>query len=68
MAWGLVNGVLGIGILPTILALVSINNEIAKVKNRKYAEYAKEEIKKFIYTYFICLVFLILIGLTIRAM
>lgn len=45
-AWGVINGILGIGILPTIIAYVSINNEIAKIKDKRYAKYAKEEIKK----------------------
>lgn len=67
VAWGLLNGVLGMGILPTVIAHVSINNEIAKVKNKKYAEYAKQEMRKFFYVYIVCIVIWIFINLVLSA-
>ena len=53
--WGIINGILGIGILWVIIAHNSINKEIAKISNKKYEKYAKDQMKTFITSYAICL-------------
>ena len=41
---------------------LSVNKEIAKVKDKKYAKYAKDQVKRFILAYFICALFWIFIA------
>lgn len=67
IAWGLLNGVIGIGILWVIIAHASINKEIEKVKNKKYKEYAQKQMKDFVKTYGICLLVWIVISLILFA-
>ena len=66
-AWGLLNGLFGIGILWVILAHSSINTKIAQVKSKKYANYAKAQMKDFIKIYAICLIIWIVISLMMFA-
>lgn len=53
-AWGIINGIIGVGLLFVIIAHNSINSEIAKIKNKKYKEYAIGQMHEFIKAYFIC--------------
>lgn len=65
-AWGFLNGILGIGVVATIIAYYIIRKRIERIKNKQYAEYAKREMIKFIYIYFLCAIFWIIFGLAIR--
>ena len=56
IGWGIVNGIVGIGILWVVIAHSSINKEIEKIKDKKYKEYAKQEMKEFTRAYGICLI------------
>ena len=56
MAWGIANGILGIGIIWVIIAHSSINKEIAKIRDKKYKKYVESQMKEFVTTYSVCLV------------
>ena len=67
VAWGILNGVIGIGILWVVIAHASINKEIEKVKSKKYKEYAQKQMKDFIKAYGICLLVWIIVDLMLFA-
>ena len=54
-AWGLLNGITGIGILWVIIMHNSINKKIDSIDNKKYVKYAKGQMKNFVKVYGICL-------------
>ncbi len=61
VSWGILNGIVGVGILWVIIAHSSINKEIEKIKNKKYKSYAEAQMKDFIKAYGTCLLIWIVI-------
>ena len=55
-AWGLLNGLVGIGLLWVMIAHSSINAELLKVKDKNYREYVKGEMASFTKMYIACLI------------
>lgn len=66
-AWGVLNGILGIGLLFVILAHSSINKELVKIKDKKYRDYAQQEMASFTKTYIIFLVIWFIISMILSA-
>ena len=61
VSWGILNGIVGVGILWVIIAHSSINKEIEKVKNKKYKAYAESQMKDFVKAYAVCLLIWVVI-------
>ena len=58
VGWGLANGIIGggvLGLLWVVIAHVSINKDIEKIKDKKYKKYVELQMKNFAKTYGICL-------------
>lgn len=64
ISWGVANslGAGAIGLLCVVLAHNSINKELNKVKDKKYTAYAKDELRRFIKSYAICCIVVIIIS------
>ena len=64
ISWGFANslGAGFIGLLCVVIAHNSINKELSKVKDKQYVAYAKNELKRFIKSYAICCVVVIVIA------
>ena len=61
--WGIVNGLVGLGLLWVIIAHTSINKEIDKIKDKKYKKYAQVQMREFIKNYALFVIIWIFIGL-----
>ena len=61
MVWGILNGIVGVGLLWVVIAHSSINKEIEKVKNKKYKAYAESQMKDFVKAYAVCLLIWVVI-------
>lgn len=64
ISWGFANsfGAGFIGLLCVVIAHNSINKELSRVKDKQYVTYAKNELKRFIKSYAICYVVMIVIA------
>lgn len=66
VGWGLLNGVVGNGVLWVIIVYIAIKNMIKVFKDKKYQEYCRKEMRKFAITYVMCLIVWIVILVLIR--
>lgn len=66
VAWGLFNGLFGVGFIWMAIASSSIHSEVNKLdakKDKKYIEKAREQLKYCGWTYGICLLVWVVIGI-----
>lgn len=61
ITWGIVNGIVGPGILWVLLGHASINNAIDKIKDKKYKKYALGQMREFVKNYGLFLVLRLII-------
>lgn len=55
VAWGLLNGIFGVGFIPVLIARSDIMKSIDQCELVYYSEKAKSEMRSFTITYVICL-------------